>query len=122
MGGFLLALKTGVLIKIKENVYDKEFYIIRHTEYIQNVANKQKEHSRYAPLKNLTVLISRAVYFCLFTSLFQFTLGLLKYKISIYFCLITAIISMILVLFSYNLIRLNLLDWINNSEIKKTEP
>lgn len=107
MGGFLLSLKTGIVIKIKESVYD-------NPAYLQQVADRaaiDRSITRYGPLKRLSRVLSVSVLFCLVASISQFTLGLASTWWSTASCLAVAAFAMGLLIASFILIQVNLSQW-----------
>ncbi|WP_291933823.1 hypothetical protein [Limnohabitans sp.] len=107
MGGFLLSLKTGIVIKIKESVYDSPEYV--------NLVNQNSAHNesitRYGPLRRLSRVLSVSVIFCLLTSILQFTLGLVSAWWASAICLAVATFAMGLLIASFVLIQVNLAQW-----------
>lgn len=112
MGGFLLSLKTGILIKIKEQLYDKKEY--------HDLVNSQLiiggDASIYKPLRNLSDILSISVFFCLLSALLQFTIGLIDSKIATAVCISFAATSMSYLISSFILIKQNLNAWFDFME------
>ena len=107
MGGFLLSLKTGILIKIKENLYDNDAYVNKLKE--QRIVSPTLSH--YGPLKRLSQVLSIAVFACLSTSALQFTLGLVSSWLAVGLCLAFSAFAMSSLLLSFILMQQNLSDW-----------
>lgn len=107
MGSFLLSLKTGIVIKIKENVYDK-------AGYQKKVDEAQAEGvitSVYGPLRRLSEVLSAAVFSALLASVLQLTVGLASYWWSTAICLCMASVALTLLLSAFFLIQANLAKW-----------
>ncbi|QWE16326.1 hypothetical protein [Polynucleobacter sp. AP-Nino-20-G2] len=107
MGGFLLSLKTGILIKIKESLYDNKQYI----EKVEELRTINPKLTQYGPLKRLSRVLSFSVFFCLLSASTQFTVGLLMNSWSTAFCLAIAAFSMSMLIASFLVIQLNLSKW-----------
>jgi len=111
LGSFLLALKTGIVIKIKEGVYDKKEYqekILSAAELVGTTI--------YGPLRRLSRLLSVAVFSALSTSALQLSLGLLTYWWAASICLSIATFALLVVMASFLLIQANLGTWFDLME------
>jgi hypothetical protein len=111
LGSFLLALKTGIVIKIKEGVYDKK-------EYQEKVlgAAELAGISVYGPLRRLSRLLSVAVFAALTTSALQLSVGLLSNWWAASICLAAAAFALLVVMASFLLIQANLGTWFDLME------
>lgn len=107
LGSFLLSLKTGIVIKIKENVYDKPSY----QEKVDKAQAAGIQTTVYAPLRRLSKLLSAAVLSALFASTLQLTLGLFSMWWAAATCLSMAAIALMFLLEAFGLIQKNLWDW-----------
>lgn len=116
LGSFLLTLKTGIVIKIKEGLYDSTAYKKRLIE--QRQINKQL--SAYGPLRRLSRLLSWSVFSALISAAFQLTIGLIPHWIAATLCLAIAVFAMSILLSSFFLIQINLSDWFNLMEENDT--
>lgn len=116
LGGFLLSLKTFIIVKMKENVYDDKKYI--------ETFNHQKKLDNslllYAPLKNLSHLLFWAILSCIITSVLQFSLGLIEHWVAILTCIFMATFSITLLILSLIEIKNNLDRWFIFIEESKT--
>ena len=95
-GIFLLSLKTFIVIKMKESVYD-------HERYLEDFERLKKTNSKlklYAPLQNLSNLLYISVLSAITTSVSQFTVGLINSEYSVYFCLGLAAFTLSMVFLS----------------------
>lgn len=115
MGGFLLSLKTGILIRIKETLYDSKEYDIRYKESL----SLGPRTGRYDPLRRLSFVLSIAVLSCLVASALQFTLGLLSTWWATSVCVSIAVFAMSALFVSFKLIQDNLLIWFDFLEDQK---
>lgn len=107
VGGFLLSLKTFILIKLKENVYE-------HEEY-KKIYKKQKDLDEslqlYGPLKNLSNFLFWSVLSTIFAAIFQLTIGLFGvYWLSV-MAIWMSIFALLSLIFSLILIKSSLNDW-----------
>lgn len=115
LGGFLLTLKTFVLIKLKEGLYDHKKYQEHH--------NKRKllnsELTYYGPLSRLGNFLILSVLFALLTSFFQFTFGFINSNVIAAIALSLALTTSVIVLFAWWNIRRNLNYWFELLEDEK---
>lgn len=111
LGSFLLALKTGIVIKIKEGVYDKK-------EYQAKILNAQELQGKeiYGPLRRLSRLLSTAVFSALTSSGCQLTIGLLSYWWAVSIALTVATFALLTLMASFILIQINLSKWFDLME------
>lgn len=107
LGSFLLSLKTGIVIKIKENVYDKEGY----QKKVSAARLAGSDQSVYGPLRRLSRVLSAAVLAALVCSVLQLTLGLLTDWWAAALCLSFAAVAIALLLTAFYLIQVNLNSW-----------
>lgn len=114
MGGFLLSLKTGILIKIKESLYDNKAYIAT----VEQLRSINPKLTQYGPLKRLSRVLSFSVFFCLLSAASQFSIGLLMNSWSSAFCLGLSAFSMSMLIASFLVIQLNLREWFKFLEKK----
>lgn len=116
LGGFLLSLKTFIIVKMKENVYDDERYI----EIFNEKKKLNNSLSLYAPLQRLSHLLFWAILSCIITSALQFSLGLFTHWIAALCCIFMAAFSISLLILSLIEIKNNLDQWFNFIEKSKT--
>ena len=107
LGGFLLTLKTFVLIKLKEELYGSDKYRERHAE--RKLLNP--DISYYGPLSRLGNFLIQSVLLALLTSFYQFTFGFVKCDIIAAIGLALAFTTSTIVLFAWWNIRQNLNYW-----------
>lgn len=107
LGGFLLSLKTFILIKLKEGLYD-------HKNYEDLVKEKQllnPNFTHYGPLSRLSNFLVHSVLFALLTSFYQFSVGFVKSDIIAAIGMSMAITTIVVVLLVWWNIRENLNCW-----------
>lgn len=117
LGSFLLSLKTGIVIKIKENVYDKPSY----QEKVDKALASGVKTTVYAPLRRLSKLLSAAVLSALLASLLQLTLGLFSDWWASAICLSMAALALAYLLEAFALIQKNLWDWFDYLDDEATK-
>lgn len=111
LGSFLLALKTGIVIKIKEGVYDQAVY----REKVQGAVELSGK-TIYGPLRRLSRVLSVAVFSALATSAIQLTLGLVSQWWASTLCLCIASFSLLTLMMAFVLIQINLSTWFDLME------
>lgn len=107
LGSFLLAIKTGILIKLKEGLYDKQ-------EYKDRVRQRQAINPKitlYGPLKRFGNYLIYCVLFSLLTSFYQVTVGFVEHRFVASLGISLAVVTAILVFYAWWLIRENLNLW-----------
>lgn len=119
LAAFLYSLKTFIIIKMKENVYDQKLYKERFDRKKKNNPNIK----RYDALRQLSDLLFYTVLCSIITSIMQFTLGLYSHWMASILCLYMALVSVVLFSISIFIIKDNLnawFDFLDESE-KKAE-
>ncbi len=107
LGGFLLSLKTFIVVTMKENVYDNPKYIEKW-----QAANKEKpELKLYLPLKQLSDFLYYAIIASISTAVFQLTVGLYEHWITALISIISSIYATLLLSWCLLLIKRNLDTW-----------
>ena len=117
LGGFLYSLKTLIIIKMKENVYD-------HEKYLKKIERKRRNNSEithYGALRRLSDLLYYTVFFSLCTSLLQFTLGLYEHWFTALICSYSALVCICMFAFSLMVIKQNLNYWFEFLEEEKSK-
>ncbi len=118
IGTFLFAVKTFIIVKIKEDVFDKDFYLERIKK--QQKLNSQKTIQHYKPLKRLTSVLFYAALSSLVCATLQLTLGLVEKNWAAFICISSAAIALTLLFFAMILVKLNLDIWLEEIEINST--
>ena len=115
VGGFLFSLKTFIVIKMKENVYD-------HEKYQERVAEQQQLNgniSFYGPLRRLSDLLFISVLASICCAVLQLTVGLIDHWFTVLLCIWSAIFASALLIWSLFIIKSNLNDWFEFLEDSK---
>lgn len=108
LGSFLLSLKVGIVIKIKEAMYDNPLYK-QHLAQKRSAINPAL--SAYGPLRRLSHFLSWSVFSALICATLQMTVGLMAHWLATAICLSAATFTICLLLTSFILIQMNLADW-----------
>ena len=112
IGAFLLTLKTFIIIKLKEGLYDSEAYQ-KHLDVMRNL---NPEISSYGPLSRLSEFLIYCVFSALITSVLQFSIGFIPTNLASAICISTAISTILVVFFALWQIK-NILDqWFKSLE------
>lgn len=121
LGGFLLALQTFIIVKMKESVYD-------HPAYVGEVIKMREltaKFSHYGPLSNLSNLLSVTTLACFVCALLQFTLGFSTARVALPICIGWAVFTIYFLFTSLALTWWNLRDmfkFIEEESQKKHTP
>lgn len=75
LGGFLLSMKTFILVNVKKDVYDSDAY----TKFLKDCEGNGIQVERYTALYELQRGLTLSIVLCLLASASQFTFGLLSY-------------------------------------------
>jgi hypothetical protein len=113
LGGFLLSLKTFVLIKMKEGMFDSPSYV----DNLKRLRSLNASLSHYGPLLRLSRLLFISIFFSVGTSALQITLGMWVRPISVALCCGSAVATLVLLFTSLFVIRANLNAWLHSLEI-----
>jgi len=109
LGSFLLSVKTFIVIKLKEGIYESPLYKKRF-DHAQSINRGEKLHL-YDPLKKLSGYLIYSVFAALITSIVQIVVGSFSFQITVAFCLSLSAMTMTLVLFAWWEIKANLECW-----------
>jgi len=107
LGGFLLSLKTFIIVTMKENVYDDE-------KYIENWKAQRKLSPNiklYAPLKQLSDFLYYAIFASILAAVLQMSLGLYEHWFASAVSVWSAVYATILLVWCLVLIKRNLDTW-----------
>jgi hypothetical protein len=107
IGGFMLSLKTFVLVKMKEGLYASDEYKKRQS----SMCDLGSRDSLYAPLKRLSHLLFFSILAALVTSALQLTLGLWSEWWAAGVCVAAAGGTLAMLVFSLISIKTNLDAW-----------
>lgn len=120
-GGFLLALKTFILIKMKQEVYDTDLY----GKNFENARKRnQTTDERYGPLKRLGQYLFLSIMSAFTTAALQLTVGLLGCRLTATVCLTVAMFTTILLVVCLLSVKSNLNEWfrlLDQAQSKQTE-
>ncbi|QSX37620.1 hypothetical protein [Shewanella sedimentimangrovi] len=112
LGGFLLSLKTFIVVNMKENLYDNPKY-----QDLWRRKNKIDPNLLlYAPLKELSDILFYAISASIFSAITQMTIGLYETWYAALFSIFTCIVATLLLLESLRLIKNNLDSWFEHIE------
>ncbi len=118
IGTFLFAVKTFIVIKLKEDIFDTPFYRERVERHRR--AKPSGNISQYGPLKRLTSVLYYASVVALFSAVLQLTVGLFEAAWSAVLCIVSALVSISLLFTAMFLVKRNLNIWLKELE-KKAE-
>lgn len=117
LGGFLLSLKTFILIKLKEGLYDNKYYV----KLVKEKRIVNPEYSFFGPLTRLGKFLVFSVICALGTSFYQITLGWINHKLIAVAGLSLALTTAIMVVVAWWYIRCNLNRWFELLETENVE-
>ncbi|WP_346832649.1 hypothetical protein ABDX87_09600 [Pseudomonas abietaniphila] len=115
LGGFLMSLKTFIVVNMKKEVYDSAAYIKR----FESLKMTKPSLSRYEPLQALSNVLFVTILSCLSTSVMQLTIGLFESFYASLLCLMFAAGSITLLAWTLYLIRANLQDMFEHLDDSK---
>src|SRR5207237_4623452 len=97
LGGFLLTLKTFMLVQLKKELYDTQQY----KERVLNQREVRPELSLYGPLTRLGTLLVFCVLGTLSASAAQFTIGFIPNRITAALAISMAVMALVLVFIAW---------------------
>lgn len=107
VGSFMLTLKTFVLIKMKEGMYDSPKYKRR---FQRSVLNGNKD-PHYAPIRRLGGILFLAIASAYATSVAQLSIGLWGSRWAAIICICLAVFTIGVLITCLHLVHVNLQDW-----------
>lgn len=110
IGGFLLTLKTFILVQLREKLFDSEAY----KKHYVKMKELDPKLSLYAPLKNLGNFLLYSVVFSIATSFTHLTVGFIPNEYAAIFCFAMSFCTLSLVLRAWLAIRKALNVWFEN--------
>ena len=119
VGTFLFAVKTFIVVKLKEDVFGTEYYKKRLEN--QRKLNPKKNTARYAPLRHLATVLFYASVVALSSAVLQLTLGLVGKVWSTVISLLAASVSLGLLFWAMILVKTNLNIWLKDLETQAQE-
>lgn len=107
LGGFLLSLKTFIIVTMKKEVFESAAYK-QEWEEQKKIDSSGKLISLYEPLRYLSTILFVAIICCITTAVLQLTLGLAETTWGAVICLWAGLTSALFLIRCLLLIRLNL--------------
>jgi len=107
IGGFLLTLKTFVLVQLKKELYENDYYKQRLND--KRLLNPNL--SLYGPLNRLGYLLVLCVLAALTTAVAQLSVGFIPSRYAAAFCIAVAAGTLALVFQAWYEIKCNLTTW-----------
>lgn len=117
LGSFLLSLKTFILLRLKQDVYDSPHY----AQHIRESRAFEPDLPYYGGLRQLSELLVASVICALTTSVFQLTLGFWRRVYPMAVCAGMAAFTLVLVFFCWWQIKENLKLWLAHAEKEKAK-
>jgi hypothetical protein len=106
LGGFLMSLKTFIIVNMKKEVYDTDEY--KKKWLISNPRRQKDTGLLYTPLQNLSHMLYATILFSISTSAAQLTIGLFETFWGSVICVWLASVTIILLLWCLRIIKGNL--------------
>lgn len=110
LGGFLLTLKTFVVVQFKTQLFEKEPY--RKVFMSTKTKSTYLKGDYFLPLSEMAKLLLLSVVLSIGTSLFQITVGFLKSDLVSSFCMALGIATLFVVAFAWWIVRKNTIQMI----------
>lgn len=107
LGGFLLSLKTFIIVNMKKDVFDTQKYKEIWNQQ-KKLGESRKVGRRLDPLEELSNVLFAAIVSCITTAVLQITVGLIDSFLTAILCLWSAAFSTMLLLTCLLLIKSNL--------------
>lgn len=107
LGGFLLSLKTFIVVNMKKEVFDTDDYKLEWEDQ-KKLDKDNKMGPRFEPLRYLSATLFLSIASCVITAVLQLTLGLAETFWTAVICVWAALVSVLFLLRSLWLIRVNL--------------
>lgn len=112
LSGFLLSATTFIVIQMKKEVYDQEYYLDRWKQQ----KDLGTEKPLYGPLRCMSRLLVVTITMSLSASLSHITIGLIASFVTVLICYILSIVVLVAVAFVLYLISQNLRMWFDDME------
>lgn len=113
LGGFLMSLKTFIIVNMKKEVYDSKHYQDLWTDR-KKLDTKNLMPSIYTPLRDLSSVLYITILLCVASAVSQLTIGLFGNLWTSIFCVWLAALSIVSLVWCLTLIRKNLTTMFNN--------
>lgn len=112
VGSFLLSLKTFIVIKLKENIFDSDSY----KNKLSNLKKINPSLTLYGPLKRLSFLIFFSIASAIVASISQLTIGLIERWEATFFCVFVSVFALGMLISTLLLIKSTLDEWLDYLE------
>lgn len=120
LGGFLLSLKTFIVVNMKKEVFENPVYK-KEWDDQKKLDTKNELGKRYTPLRYLSGVLYAAILACLLTAVLQLTVGLANNFVAALLCLWAVSVSLLLLAWALWLIRANLLRMFDYLDLQDDE-
>ena len=117
--GFLFAVKTFIVIKMKEDIFSQDFYKKRVEKARKR--SPKKDIPRYKPLKNLSRFLFYSMSSSLISAILQLSVGLIDNSWASLVCIIAFVASLIFIGISMYLVKANFDVWFEELEKNDTQ-
>ena len=107
IGGFLLSLKTFLLLRLKQDIYDHKGYL----ERVEKLRPLDPEIKRYDPLLQLSRLLVFTVFCALCSSISHLTVGYVFRPLGPIFSISMSFSTLALVLLNWSVLSTNIRMW-----------
>ena len=108
LSGFILSLKTNILLKLHAELFSKDWY---HDRVERMSHLKGAKISTYGPLVDVGNFLIWTVLSCLLTALAQVSVGFISHRAVAALCIGLAVVSIYFALMAWYKIRQNLQVW-----------
>lgn len=110
VGAFLLSMKTFIIFKLKECLYD-------NLDYIKNckksLVGDTSKYDHYIGLKQLSDYLSIGIFGSLVSSFLNIGIGFTGSKITSVICISFSFVTISILIFAWYLVSKNLRDWLD---------
>lgn len=115
VGAFLLSMKTFIIFKLKEDLYDNPKYITN----VQETKLSLENYDHYDGLKQLSDYLSISILGSLAGAVLNLSIGFVEAKWSSILSISVSICTISLLFYAWYLVWSNLKDWLNILENPK---
>lgn len=116
LGGFLLSLKTFIIVKVKEGLYDNRRYRKRMARMRSRILDEKRRPGIFEPLDRLRRLLFISIVASLLAAIAQVTVGASTGPYTATICLAAAAFVVGVLFQVLLLINANLHDWFKDAE------
>lgn len=121
LGGFLLSLKTFIVVNMKKEVFDTDEYQSLWDE-VKKLDHAGELEYKYSPLRYLSTVLYLAIVACISTAVLQLTIGLINNLWAVVICLWAVLLALMFLIWALLLIRKNLtimFDYLDRKDGKR---